>query len=236
MALKFFAYSCHCSVDTELIDRKNNAINCINCVLIGSEVYRQFSSPFAFELTPGQWKRCTENRMSTFCKFQQHLLRNIVPGSLWTVLGRIPLFSEPGPINDHCPIPNLLASTLTTPAFLKHSSLLPFLSQEMPLNIDINRILPVKVTGVCPKLLSRSLILSELQRGESWENIPLEFSRLSVDSIIISVAFLGSDSCNCVLSSFVGFGMLKNLSEAQHRIREYIDFCALEIDDYFITN
>ena len=37
-------------------------------------------------------------------------------------------------INDHCPTPNFLASTLTTPAFAKHSSLLPFLSQEMSLN------------------------------------------------------------------------------------------------------
>ena len=46
-------------------------------------------------------------------------------------------FSEPGPINDHCPTPNLLASTLTTLAFAKHSFLLPFLSQEMSLNIDI---------------------------------------------------------------------------------------------------
>ena len=70
-------------------------------------------------------------------------------------------FSEPGPIKDHCPIPNLLASTFTFSAFAKHSSLLPFLSQEMSLNIDINRILPVKVSGVCPKPLSRSLILSQ---------------------------------------------------------------------------
>ena len=47
MSLKFFTYSCHCSVDTELIDRKNNAKNCINCVFICSEVYRQFSTSFA---------------------------------------------------------------------------------------------------------------------------------------------------------------------------------------------
>ena len=78
--------------------------------------------------------------------------------------------------------------------------------------------------------------ITELQRCESWENVPLEFSRLSIDSIIVSVAFLGSDSCNSVLPSFVGFGMLKNLSEAQNRISEDIDFCALEIDDCFITN
>ena len=70
-------------------------------------------------------------------------------------------FSEPGPINDHCLTTNFLVSTLTTPAFVKHSSLLPFLSQEISLNIDINKILPVKVSGVCPKSLSRSLILPQ---------------------------------------------------------------------------
>ena len=57
-----------------------------------------------------------------------------------------------------------------------------------------------------------------------------------MDSIIISVFFLGSDSWNSVLPSFVGFGMLKNLSETQHRIWEDIDFCNLKIDDCFIFN
>ena len=64
-------------------------------------------------------------------------------------------------MNDHCPIPNFFASTLTTLAFAKHSSLLPFLSQEMSLNIDIKRILPGKVSGVSPKLLSRSVTLPQ---------------------------------------------------------------------------
>ena len=116
---------------------------------------------FAFQLTPGQWSRCTEDRMSAFCEFQQHFFRNMVPGSLWTVLCRIPFFSEPGQKNDHCPIPNFLASTLTTLAFAKHSSLLSYLSQKMSLNIDINRILPMKDSGVCPIELRRSLILSQ---------------------------------------------------------------------------
>ena len=160
MALKLFAYSCHCSVDTELIDRKNNAINCINCVLICSEVYGQFSSPFAFESTPGQWSRCTENRMSTANSsniFSAMLSQ--APCGLFSE--EYHFFSEPGPINDHCPIPNLLASAFTDSAFFKHSSLLSFLSQEMSLNIDINRILPAKDSGVCPKLLRKSLILSQ---------------------------------------------------------------------------
>ena len=71
----------------------------------------------------------------------------------------IHFFSEAGPINDHCPIPIFFANTLTTLAFAKHSSLLPFLSQEMSLNIEINRIFPVKVSGVSPNLLSRSVTL-----------------------------------------------------------------------------
>ena len=78
--------------------------------------------------------------------------------------------------------------------------------------------------------------ITELQRCESWEDVPLEFSRLSIDSIIISVAFPGLDPCNSVFPSFVRFRMLKNPSEAQHRIREDIDFRALKNNDCFITN
>ena len=135
------------------------------------------------------------------------------------------------------PTPNLLASTLTTLAFAKHSSLFPFLSQEMSLNIDINRILPVKVSGVFPQVAQYIIdFTTDLQRCESWEDVPLEFSRLSIDTIIISVASLGLDPCNSVLPSFVGIKMLKDPAEAQHRIREDIDFCALKVDDCFITN
>ena len=77
------------------------------------------------------------------------------------ILAGYHFFSEPGPINDHCPIPNLPANVFTMLAFLRHSSLLSYLSQKMSLNIDINRILPVKDSGVCPKELRRLLILSQ---------------------------------------------------------------------------
>ena len=73
------------------------------------------------------------------------------------------LFSEPGPINDHCPVPNFFANMETTFAFARHYSSLPFLSQEMSFNIDINKILPVKVSvsGVSPNLLNRSVTLAQ---------------------------------------------------------------------------
>ena len=49
----------------------------------------------------------------------------------------------------------------TTLAFAKHSSSLPLLSQEMSLNIDINKIHLVKVSGVSPDLFSRSVTLPQ---------------------------------------------------------------------------
>ena len=62
-------------------------------------------------------------------------------------------------MNDYCPVPNLFEYKDTTLACARHSSSLSFVPQEMSLNIDINRILPVKFSGVSPNLLSRSLTL-----------------------------------------------------------------------------
>ena len=46
----------------------------------------------ASESTSGQWARSAENWTITFCEFQQHPFRDMVPNSLWTVLiNRIPL-------------------------------------------------------------------------------------------------------------------------------------------------
>ena len=58
----------------------------------------------------------------------------------------------------------------------------------MSLTIDINRILPVKICGVSPNLLSRSFdLFTKLQRIESWENIPLKLRWLTIDSVKVSV-------------------------------------------------
>ena len=96
-------------------------------------------------------------------------------------------FSEPGPMKDHWPIPNLFANVFTKSAFLKHCCLLSLPSQEMSLNMDMKRILPVKASGVCP-LGTQQIIdfVTELQRSEPWENIPLEFRWLSFDVIKIA--------------------------------------------------
>ena len=59
-----------------------------------------------------------------------------------------PFFSEPGPRNDHCPVPNLLAYRETRLAFDSHSALLSLDPYEMSLNIDMKMILPVKFSGV----------------------------------------------------------------------------------------
>ena len=72
----------------------------------------------------------------------------------------------------------------------------------MSLNIDINKILPVKVSGVCPKSAQQIIdFITELQRCQSWEDVPLEFSRLSTDTVIVSVALRSYDPSNSILPS-----------------------------------
>ena len=79
-------------------------------------------------------------------------------------------------------------------AFLKHSSLLSYLSQKMSLNIDIKKKSSCeRFWCVSHRAQKITDFITELQRCESWENVPLEFSRLSIDSIMISVAFHGFD-------------------------------------------
>ena len=91
-------------------------------------------------------------------------------------------------MNDHYPLPNLLAYKDTGRAFARHSCSLSLVPQQMSLNIDMNRILPVKFSGVSPNLYSKLLtFFAELQRIESWENVPLEFRWLSIDSVKVSV-------------------------------------------------
>ena len=146
-------------------------------------------------------------------------------------------FSEPGQINDHCPIPNFLASMETTSTFAKHSSSsLPLLSQEMSLNIDINRTVPVKFSGVSPKMLSKLLTSPQSCNVSKPGKM---FHSNSVGSPLIpsvSVALRSCDPSYPVLPSFVGLRILMNPSKTQHRIWKDVDFCALKIDDGFVTN
>ena len=60
-----------------------------------------------------------------------------------------------------------------------------FLSQEMSLNIDMNKILLVIVSGVCPKSLSRSLILPQ-----SWNVVnPGKMFMQLIDTIVLSCCY-----------------------------------------------
>ena len=116
-------------------------------------------------------------------------------------------------------LPNFLAYKDTTLACARHSSSLSFVPQEMSLNIDINRILLVKCSGVSPNLLSKKFdFVAELQRIESWEDVLLEFSRLSIDSVKVSVALRRCDPSYPFLPCFVRFRILMDLPKTQYRI------------------
>ena len=64
-------------------------------------------------------------------------------------------------MNDHCPLPNHFAYKDTSRAFVRHSVSLSLVPREMSLNIDMNRILLEKISGVSPNLLNKLLISSQ---------------------------------------------------------------------------
>ena len=82
----------------------------LNCFLVGSKMNRQFSVSFASEFTSRQRCRSTENRTSTLSEFQEHPFFNFyqIPCGLFSSI-EDNFISAPGPINNHCPVPNFRA-------------------------------------------------------------------------------------------------------------------------------
>ena len=126
-------------------------------------------SSFAFELTSGQWSLARKIghplSANSYNIFAARLSQ--IPCGLSSFI-EYHFSSEPGPMNDHCPLPNFFAYRDTSRAFAGHSFSLSFVPQEMSLNIDMNRILPVKFSGVSPNLYSKLFdLVAELQRNKS---------------------------------------------------------------------
>ena len=116
-------------------------------------------------------------------------------------------------------IPNLFASMETTLEFATLSFSLSLDPQEMSSNIDIKRILPVKVSGASPNLLSKSLTLSQsCNVSNPGKDCPLEFSRLSIDSVKVSVALRRGNPCYSLFPCFIRFRVLMDPPKTQYRI------------------
>ena len=195
---------------------------------------------FAFESTSGQWTCSTENWTSAFCKFSNNnILSAILSHSLCGLSSLIEyhFFSEPGPINDHCPFPNLFAKRETRLAFDMHSFSLSLDPQEMSLNIDMKIILPVKFSGVSPnfnnKLLTSSLSCNVLNPGKIFHS-----KSIGSPSILSKFLYSGDDLNHPNLSSHASFdgGFSCILPRHTYRIRKDVDLCALKIDDSFFTS
>ena len=234
----FFTHLCERSVKTELIYWSNCAKNSCNRVLVGTIVDRRFCTVFALELTSAQWTRASEDWVFAFCKCQHHLLCNSVPFSLWTVFtNRVPFFSEPGPRNDHCPAPNLLANTETSWAFDTHSILLSFDPHEMSWNIDMKMVLPVKLSGVSLNLSSNSwtswLRCNVLNPWKIFHSNSIGSPSILSKVLYSSELLKRSNLCSHAVFDW-GFSCI--LPRHNTRIWKYVDSCALKTDDLFITN
>ena len=164
-----------------------------------------FPWPLLLEPTSGQWACSTENWMSAFCEFQHHLFRHFVPFSCGlSSLIEYHFFSEPGPINDHCPAPNLFAHRETRLAFDPHSFSLTFDQQEKSLNIDIKKIHPVKFSDVSPylncELLTSSLSCNVLNPYKIFHS-----NSIGSPSILSKFLYSGDDLNHPNLSSHASF-------------------------------
>ena len=147
----FYTHLRDCSAKTELINKDN-------CAKKQSQMFSHSQSEstvfrvLCFWAHPWTMESLHGKLDTTFCEFHQHLFRNLsqFPCGLSSFMDHF--FWEPGPTNDHCPVPNFFANMETIFAFAKHSSSLSFLSQEMSWNTEMNRILPVKVSVFLGKL------------------------------------------------------------------------------------
>ena len=102
----------------------------------------------------------------------------------------------------------------------------------MSLNIDMKMIRPWNSSGG-PLTFDRELLdfLTELQRIESWENIPLEFHWLTINCIQSAVLWWTLEPTQLFFPNSIWFWVLVHLSKTLCRIRAYVDFCALKTAD-----
>ena len=117
---------------------------------------------------------------------------------------------------------------------VEHLFSLSLVPQELSLNIDINRILPVKFSGVSSnfnsKHLTSSLSCNVLNPGK--------INSIGSPSILSKFRYFEEDFNHPNLCSHASFDweVFENLPKAQHRIRKDVDRRALKIDNSFVTN
>ena len=187
----------------------------------------------------GQWTRGSEDWVSAFCECQHHFLSDFVPFSLWAVFtDRIPvlLWSRPEEWSLSCS-ESLCIERETSWEFDSHSFLLSFDPHEMSLNIDMKMTRPINFSGVTLNLNSNSSTLwlscNVVNPGKISHSNSIGSPSILSKSSVLWWTFEPRQS---VFPCNIWLRVLVHLSKTQHRIWEYVDFCALGADDFFITN
>ena len=133
----------------------------LNRFLVGCIVFQQFSVSLASESTSGQRTRGTENWTSAFCKLHQHPFGQkclILLVDCFSLI-QCHFFSEPGPINDHCPFSKSFGIQRNEFGICQTFLFVVFRSTRNVVE-HRHRILPVKFSGVSSNLNSKLLTSS----------------------------------------------------------------------------
>ena len=106
----FITHFCDCTVKTELIYRSNCAKNSCNRFLVGTKWIDICPPPLLLStpLDNGLVARKTGCPLSASVTIIFSAILSHSPCGLSSLI-EYHFFSEPGPINDHCPVPNLFA-------------------------------------------------------------------------------------------------------------------------------
>ena len=121
--------------------------------------------------------------------------------------------SDPGPKNDQRPAGNLFANRDTSVELAIHSVSLSFIS---PYDViehrheDDSSLESFKFAHFAHELLD---FTAKLQCSESWENIPLEFHRFSVNSVQSSVLLWIFEPTQLLLPNIIWCWVLIHLSK-----------------------
>ena len=209
-------------------------------VLVGTIENRQFSTTFAFELTPGQWTRGSEDWLSSFCECHQHFLRKFLshsPCGLSSRPDRIQFFL----IQARGMTIALLRIFLQREKRVDHLTRILLccllLTMRCRLKIDMKIFPPVTFSGVSFNLNSNSLTswlsCNVLNPGKIFHS-----NFIGSPSILSKNLYSGGpfEPRQSVFPCHIWLRVLVHLSKTKYRIWEYVDTCALETDDMFIIN
>ena len=160
--------------------------------------------------------------MTGSCEVEQHFLCSSVPRFIrFAIVSSVPLLFRSTPYERPMTTKESFSMLFNCFELLVHNSSFPFASHTKS-NIDMKMILPVKFSGShCNSPIILLNLIEDFHYSSPWENLPLEFHRLSINSIQLAEIIVVRMPLNLLLPRFNR--IVSHFSQTEHRVGEDID-------------